>query len=675
MSRPIFLLIHVLGLWLGQPLCCAADTAPSATLPARLSRTESFLGIHFDFHAGPDCCEIGKNTTPAMIDNIIDQVHPDYLQIDCKGHPGLSSYPTKVGNQAPGFVGDPLRIWRDVTARRGVALYMHYSGVWDAEAIRRHPDWAAVGADGKPNGQATSLFSPYADQLLIPQLRELAGTYGVDGAWIDGECWGCVVDYSEPALKAFRAATGIQQVPRKPDDPHWFEFISFQRESFREYLRHYIAEVKRTNPTMQLCSNWAFSDHMPEPVSAPVDFLSGDFSPEDSVNSARFSARCLARQGKPWDLMAWSFTHNRIGRNQKSAIQLQQEAAVVLSLGGGFQAYFQQRRDGSVREEQMPVMAAVAQFCRARQAFCHHATQVPQVAVLYSTASHYRTSHALFRPGGSDIEALKGVMQALLETQNSVEVLSEHHLAGHMSDYPLIVVPECEYLDPPFKDELVAYTKDGGNLLLIGPQSIALFQAELGITPVGAPAPAGNRHLVQNGEPLPIKGPWQNVQLGTQTTPFATLQSSDDPNSAAPPAASIAQLGRGHIAGIYFSLGHDYLSAKTGAARQFMKGLVRSLFPQPMVEVDGSADVDVTVNRLGRKLAINLVNTTSPQMWPSVFDALPPIGPLTVTIRQSEKPAKITLQPAGQTLDFTYHSGEVHLTIPQLEIHEVIVVE
>ena len=45
---------------------------------------------------------------------------------------------------------------------------------------------------------------------------------------------------------------------------------------------------------------------MAEPVSAPLDFLSGDYSPEDSVNSARLSARYLARQGKTWDLMAWS---------------------------------------------------------------------------------------------------------------------------------------------------------------------------------------------------------------------------------------------------------------------------------------------------------------------------------------------------------------------------------
>src|ERR1019366_10594811 len=134
---------------------------------------------------------------------------------------------------------------------------------------------------------------------------------------------------------------GITDVPRKPGEPHWFEFLEFNREAFRGYLRRYIAEVKKTCPDAQLCSNWAFTDHMPEPVCAPVDFLSGDYSPEDSVNSARLSARYLARQGKPWDLMAWSFTIKPRpgGPTQKTAPQLEREAAVVLALGGGFEAY------------------------------------------------------------------------------------------------------------------------------------------------------------------------------------------------------------------------------------------------------------------------------------------------------------------------------------------------
>ncbi len=40
--------------------------------PKRLKRSESFLGIHFDFHAGNDCTEIGKDVDRKMIEYIID---------------------------------------------------------------------------------------------------------------------------------------------------------------------------------------------------------------------------------------------------------------------------------------------------------------------------------------------------------------------------------------------------------------------------------------------------------------------------------------------------------------------------------------------------------------------------------------------------------------------------
>ena len=146
----------------------------------RLRRDQSFLGIHFDFHANSSDSGIGVNTTPEMIQEILDKVHPDYIQIDCKGHPGYSSYPTLVGNPAPGVTGDPLAVWREVTARNGVALYLHYSGVWDSRAVELHPEWAVKDKDGNPSKNNTSVFSPYVEKLMIPQFKELAGKYGVD---------------------------------------------------------------------------------------------------------------------------------------------------------------------------------------------------------------------------------------------------------------------------------------------------------------------------------------------------------------------------------------------------------------------------------------------------------------------------------------------------------------
>lgn len=44
--------------------------------PPRLKRSESFLGMHFDFHAGPDCQEVGKRTTRESIERLLEAVRP-----------------------------------------------------------------------------------------------------------------------------------------------------------------------------------------------------------------------------------------------------------------------------------------------------------------------------------------------------------------------------------------------------------------------------------------------------------------------------------------------------------------------------------------------------------------------------------------------------------------------
>jgi len=459
-------------------VCLSCRDALAAESPARMKRADSFLGVHFDFHAGDDCDRVGERTTRQMVELVIDKVKPDYIQIDCKGHRGYASYPTKMGNPAPGFVGDPLRIWRDVTRERGIALFMHYSGVWDYHAVATHPEWAAIDAGGKPNAKATSVFGPYVDELMIPQLRELAGEYGVDGVWVDGDCWGTTPDYGEVAVREFRKQTGAESAPRKAGEPYWNEWMDFHREGFRRYMRHYVDELKKSHPNFQVISNWAFSDHMPEPVSADVAGLSGDFSPDNSVNSARFAGRCLEDQGVPWDLMSWSFS--RKTRKQKPAVQLMQEAAVVLALGGGYQAYFKQDRDGALRDpSEMDVMAEVAQFCRDRQAFCHRSVAVPQIALLYSTAGHYRASPRLFHwSGSSGVTVLRQALAKILHNQYGVQIVSEHHLTGAMSQWPVIIVPGWEYLAPAFRNELAAYAKAGGQLLLIGPGPAKLFEPE-----------------------------------------------------------------------------------------------------------------------------------------------------------------------------------------------------
>jgi hypothetical protein len=646
--------------------------------PRRLRRAESFLGIHFDFHAGDDCTQIGKNTTREMLEQIIEQVHPDYIQCDCKGHRGLSSYPTKVGYPAPGFVRDNLRLWREVTVERGVALYMHYSGVWDTEALRHHPSWARIDEQGKRDKNNTSVFGPYVDRLLIPQLAELASDYGVDGAWVDGECWATVPDYGRKVLEAFRRDTGIREVPRKPEDAHFFEFLEFCREGFRRYLRHYVTELHRRYPSFQIASNWAYTSFMPEPVGIAVDYISGDYTPQNSVNSARLEARCIAPQGKPWDLMAWSFSAKwgEGGWSTKSIPQLKQEAAIVLALGGGFQAYFQQKRDGSIGPWQMKLMAEVARFCRARQKVCHHAKPVPQIALLYPGAAFYRRNPRLFAPWTGLLVPMQGILQSLLESQYSVEVLMEHHLKRRLGEYPLVIIPEWDCLESSFREDLLGYVRDGGSLLAIGPRAAALFEKELKVRLAGEVREDACLWLEHGRWLGALKTPWQAVELLDGARPFGRLFHENDVIGPSEVAATIASCGKGQIAGLYLNYGERYIHEATNTARGFLAALVEELFPRPLVSVAGSHHVDVTVNRIDGKLAVNLVNTAGPHANPQVyvFDDIPPVGPLQIAIRSAARPARVTLEPAGTPLAYTYADGEVRLTLPRLEIHDVIVV-
>ena len=101
-----------------------------------------FFGIHYDLHANADDTELGRELTAEHLRERLLRVRPDWIQADCKGHPGYTSWPTEIGSTSPGVVNDALRIHRDVTAELGIKLGMHYSGVWDSRAIELHPDWA-----------------------------------------------------------------------------------------------------------------------------------------------------------------------------------------------------------------------------------------------------------------------------------------------------------------------------------------------------------------------------------------------------------------------------------------------------------------------------------------------------------------------------------------------------
>jgi len=640
-------------------------------------RKDAFFGLHFDLHPSKTDTDLGADVSEKNISLLLNRVKPDYVQYDCKGHVGWAGYPTKIGWPAPGIKRDSLAVWRKVTREHGVALFIHYSGVWDSQAIEHHPEWARIDEKGNRDPNNTSVFGAYQDEFLIPQLKEVTSAYDLDGVWVDGECWAAQLDYSPLALAAWKKETGLSTAPMDGSDPRWLDWKMFNRRAFENYLCHWVDALHAFDPKLQITSNWMYTSFAPKPVVAKLDFLSGDYSPSLSLDRARVEARYLASTVMPWDLMAWGFDKGKDqGWSLKTPAQLMQEAAVVLMQGGGFQIYHQPTRSGYIIEAIVEQEAQVADFCRARQDVSFQSKTVPQVALLLSSESHWDKSERVFAPWGGEFDDLEGALHALLELHYSVDILAEHQLLSRLQEFPLVVVPDSHKLTDDFKRALLSYVERGGSLLLLGEKCARLFDPALGVRFKGAPHNFTGELATPSG-PVSINGIWQNVELGSaRPTGYRhpTRDSRKDPKIA----ATIAVHGKGRIGAIYGPLANIFFKCHHPSIRQFIGDVVKALFSEPAVLMDGPAYVDIALRTTkDGRLSLHLLNRSNlplPDRY-NFTDFIPAVGPFNVKIRTAKQPQKITLLPEGLSLKWEWKNGLLAATIPQVHIHNILVVE
>jgi hypothetical protein len=649
--------------------------APAA--PGRLLRKDCFFGLHFDLHPRLDDTELGRAVTDEMVAHLLESVRPDFIQYDSKGHPGYLGFASKTGMSSPGIVRDSLAIWRRVTAAHGVALYNHFSGVLDGAAIEKHPEWARIGPDGQRAPQETSLFSAYEQELMIPELTEAALGYDLDGSWVDGDCWAVQPDYCDEALRRFVAATGISVPPKKPEDPGWHEFLDVQREAFRQYLARYVDALHHARPGYQVTSNWMYSTFAPERPALPLDFLSGDVTGPAAVRKARLEARYLSRCDMPWDLMSWGFeTDAKFGHSStKPVAELEQEASVILAQGGAYQIYYVPTRAGWIDERVVKAAAEVAAFCRARQRWSHHSESVPEVGVLFSGRTLYRTTGRVF--GGWDWAETPaaGALDLLLSCGYSVDVIPDWQLAECAVQYPLLVVPDWKDIGNPVASTLMSYVAGGGKLLLCGAENARLMSAGLKLRLNGEAQERA--YLVADDSGFAeVAGSWIAIDAA-QSDVIAHAYPMPDTRKDALPLAVRVVHGKGTVVVCPGPIASAYGNGSTPIIRSVMREMVAPLH-SPMVRMEGEYPVLEVVLR--KKEGEMLIHLISPAGAPDTAEhrhggIVPSTGTIRLHIRLSRAPAKVWVEPEGVLLKGEYKAGDWTCVLPGVHVHSILRVE
>jgi hypothetical protein len=642
---------------------------------------EVFFGLHYDLHANTKDTELGRELTAEHLRERLLQVRPDWIQCDCKGHPGYTSWPTEVGSTAPGVVKDALRIHRDVTRELGIKLGMHYSGVWDDRAVELYPDWAALDAAGQPLPRATCRLSGYDDELMIPQMLELVQKYDVDGFWVDGENWAAQPCWCERCRAEFTRRTGLSDIPAAAGETNWAQWLAFHRDLFVEHVTRYAEAVHAVKPDCLICSNWMYTVRQPEPMVAPVDYLSGDYDPIWGSTRAAIEGRVLDTRGLTWDLMAWGFTRTYDGGGEcpwvfKPVVHLCQELVEVIALGGAVMVYDNPQRSGWLTGWHQQRLAAAGQFCRERQAVCFRSQTVPQAAVLH-LADHYYTCNAPLYNYSDAIQPVEGALHSLLENHLSTDILLQDTPPERLAEYKLIVIPEQTHLSPSLLTALEAYVTAGGQVLASGAHLAADYPDFVGATPTGETRPLA--YLLSGEEVLPVAGPWQPVLPAAGVVTVACRMSQQEPGKDDTDEVLVTRrhLGQGSVTAIHGPFFRQYLRAHYPSQRRLLGQWIADLQIPWLVTLQASPRLELILRRQGQALVINLINRGAGEMLsPSriINEELLPERNVRLQVRQPAPPRTVACVPTGPQFDWSYADGQLTIDLPQVDIHTAVVI-
>lgn len=665
-------------------------------------RKDCYFGFHLALHPHQRDAMIDDPRGKKFYEQFLDITRPDYIQIDAKSWHGISAVELPGIPSANSQILKDTQRWMQEAEKRGILVYGEYCFLSDTAMLIEHPDWAAVDENGKPYQGSPernpderiplSIFSPYFEKCVLPELKAYAMSGKYRGMWVDFGRWFMKPDYSVWARKAYQEAGYGDKLPCH-DDPKFSEFCLFQYDYYTKASKRYVKEIHSLVPDFEICDSKTYMWNELKKDDAGMDFFSTDLAYSNFFLRARMKSRMLMNQNVPWDVMDWDHCFNdktpysAVGR---CAEHFCQNAAAAIACGGGYSIYGWPYRfiDSDGTRYTAPALAAewamyewakVRDFCKSRQSFSYHAKNVPQTAVLLANQAVRYGRKQMDYNGEENYHTLAGcgLLAAFLDNQYSTTFLFEDGL-GEIDKYGVIAIPEAYELTTETIDKLLRYTEKGGRLLIASPLTLNLFKLEeleaidrkekITLIVKGKKCTAG----IDTGFSKLI---YKNAQVRVSGLGKTMEGFKEGPDSWEEIAVEMSY-GKGKICALAFDFGTAYTRSLSPALKQFFSLQIESLFPDAMFQVKGSSYVDTQLMTKDGKLILHLINCAGDCKSTTIrtYDEIPQLSDLYVSIRSERKPRSVYLEPEHIAASFSYENQIIELKIDKLEIHTAVVV-
>jgi hypothetical protein len=598
----------------------------------------------------------------------------------------------------------------------------------DAQAA--HPDWIAVGADGKPRRHwaspemwVTCGLGPYNFEFMTEVKREIMSRYRVDGIFINR--WdGSGMCYCEHCRRNFRAATGLELPPSDdPRDPANRAFVLWRQERLFQLWALWDGAVREINPDSCVIPNTGGGANSPldmrrigelaPTLMADRQSRTGLMAPwANGKNAKEFRA---ALGGKP---VVGIFSVGLDGVHRwKDAVQNAEETRLWVADGiaNGMRPWFT-KFGGVINDPRwLKPVEELYGWCHGAERYLRNERPLARVGVVYSQQTGW--FHAEKGAPNATEDAGLGWHQALIEARIPFEMVHDRRLdPEHLAPLKTLILPNVAALSDRQCGQLRQFVARGGGLVATSETSLedewGARRKDFGLSDLfgatwkgSCEGPMRNAYLRLEHEAWPghpllaglgdapriIHGVWRVVteaNASPSQSPLTLIPSYPDlPMEkvyARQPRTNIPQVflrelpGGGRVAYFPWDVDRTFWEVLAVDHGALMRNAVAwATNEDPPVTVAGRGVLDVTLWRQRDSLTVHLVNLTNPMMMKGPVREVVPLGEQRVRVRLPDGlgARAVRLLVAGTAPAFTAAGGWLEVTVPSVAAHEVVAVD
>jgi hypothetical protein len=655
--------------------------------------------VHLDFHTGPDVENVGAGFDPTEFARTFSDAGVDSVTLFAKCHHGLLYYDTERDERHPGLSKDIHLLEQQVEALHSVGIRtpIYLSVQCDEFAANAHPEWVALDEDLRQvkwgdgaytaGWQILDMSSPYQD-YLADQISEVIERFApLDGLFLD-MTW----DQPSSSKWAREAMQGRGLDPADAEDRARYarDLSHTWMERYREMVEpHLASDVAsgvwfNSRPKTALGEEAKFIRHV-EIESLPSGGWGYSYFPYVSRFVRPLGRPTLSHTGRFYK--SWG---DNGGLKPRAALTY--ECAQILSQGMTSGVGDLLHPSGALNPVTYDLIGSVYHYIESCEPFVTGGELVTEVAVIVDPALGDTPGAAGF-----------GTVRALQQLRQQFDILSP---SADLGAYALVVIPETTTIDSALAARLTAYSESGGSLFISrGAQNGSNGAETLGFAGVEyfGPSPFSNV-FIRPGAPLGGASGFDHVMYdrtlrlkaagggevlasivepyferewdrfsGHNYTPTSNVESE---------WAAIVQNGKTITAAVPLLQAMGNHGAP--AYRELIRGCLERLMPRPALRAGGPVHLESTIVRKADTLVVHLISFMSTRVADDTMghrssgglDLIEdpfPLVDVPVSVRSDSMPSSVSLEPAGEALEFTWQDGYVHSRVTVLTGHAMLV--